>query len=200
MQLKLFEPGDFLTIREASDWASQYLGKNVTNSNIAYLINYGRIHKYGENGDSFVSKNELINYYKSFNGKREVHYKSKIGDDLNWALSFDQYKEAETTKHVHRLHPYKGKFIPQLVEYFLDSHTDNFKKQIYFKKGDIVLDPFSGSGTTLVQSCELGMHGIGIDVSAFSSLIGNCKVARYDMADIQNQINRISKAFKEFLS
>lgn len=33
MQLKLFEPGDFLTIREASDWASQYLGKNIANSN-----------------------------------------------------------------------------------------------------------------------------------------------------------------------
>jgi len=40
------------------------------------------------------------------------------------------------------LHPYKGKFIPQLVEYFLDSHTDEFKKEVYFHKGDIVLDPF----------------------------------------------------------
>ena len=57
MQLKLFEPGDFLTIREASDWASQHLGKNVTASNISYLVNYGRIHKYRENGDAFVSKN-----------------------------------------------------------------------------------------------------------------------------------------------
>ena len=37
-------------------------------------------------------------------------------------------KEAETTKHVHRLHPYKGKFIPQLVEYFLDSRIYNSNK------------------------------------------------------------------------
>ena len=123
MQLKLFEPGDFLTFKEASEWASQHLKKKVTASNISYLVNYGRIHKYGENGDTFVSRNELTEYYKSFNGSREIHYKNKLGDDLNWALSFDQYKEAETTKHVHRLHPYKGKFIPQLVEYFLDDHT-----------------------------------------------------------------------------
>jgi hypothetical protein len=143
----------------------------VTTSNISYLIQYGRIRKIGNDGTTQVSKQELINYYKSYNGHRELSWKDQLGGDLNWALSFDQYKEAETTKHVHRLHPYKGKFIPQLVEYFLDSHTDNFKKEACFKKGDIVLDPFSGSGTTMVQSCELGMHAIGIDVSVFNALI-----------------------------
>ncbi|MCZ2126875.1 MAG: site-specific DNA-methyltransferase [Anaerolineales bacterium] len=188
-----------LTIKEASEWATQYTQKTVTTSNISYLIQYGRIKKSGDNGSTRVILKDLIDYYESYNGQREVLWKDQLGADLNWALSFDQYKEAETTKHIHRLHPYKGKFIPQLVEYFLDSHTDSFKTETYFKKGDIVLDPFSGSGTTMVQSCELGIHAVGIDVSAFNALIGNCKVAKYDLTDVQNEINRVTKSLKIFL-
>ncbi len=196
----MFNRDELLTIKEASEWATGYLGKNVTTSNISYLIQYGRIKRFNGNGTTKISKKDLIEYYKSYNGYREISWKNRLGEDLNWALSFDQYKEAETTKHVHRLHPYKGKFIPQLVEYFLDSHTDNFKKAIYFKKGDIILDPFSGSGTTMVQTCELGMHAVGIDVSAFNTLIGNCKIAKYDLIDVQAEIYRITKRLKEFIS
>lgn len=150
-----------LTIKEASIWASEYLKKNVTASNISYLIQYGRVKKAGNNGSTLISKSDLLRYYEAYAGKREDNWKNKLGDDLNWSLSFDYLKEADTTKHVHRLHPYKGKFIPQLVEYFLSGRTDTFKGEVYFKKGDIVLDPFCGSGTTLVQANELGMHAIG---------------------------------------
>jgi len=152
-QLTFFEEEKkLIDLREASKWASQYLNRKVTISNISYLLQYGRIRKYGSNGNPLINIEELKNYYDSFN--KEKQWKEILGGDLNWHLSFVEYKESERTKHVHRLHPYKGKFIPQLVEYFLDSHTDEFKKDIYFHKGDIVLDPFCGSGTTLVQANE----------------------------------------------
>ena len=190
---------EYLTVKEASKWATKYLKKNVTSSNISYLVQYGLIRKYGDNGNTQISVNELQEYYNSYNGDRESDWKQKLGDDLNWELSFQQYKEAETTKHVHRLHPYKGKFIPQLVEYFIDDHTDKFKKEVYFQKGDIILDPFAGSGTTLVQSSESGMHAIGIDVSAFNSLISNCKISRFNLVDVQLELNRITEVLKTYL-
>ena len=191
---------ELLSIKDASKWASEHLKKNVTTSNISYLIQYGKVKKYGNNGKTAVNKFDLINYYKSFNGQRETDWREKLGEDLNWTLSFDNLKEKDTTKHIHRLHPYKGKFIPQLVEYFIDNHTDNFKKEVYFKKGDIILDPFSGSGTTMVQANELGMHAIGIDISAFNSLIANVKVGKVDFDDLNNELKRITNSLKEYIS
>ncbi len=190
---------EFLTIKEASEWATSYTGKSVTTSNIAYLIQYGLIKKIGENGSTQVAQAELITYYDKFLTSRENYFKKQLGEDLNWALSFEQYKEAETTKHVHRLHPYKGKFIPQLVEYFLDNHTDKFKTEIYFKKGDIVLDPFAGSGTTLVQASELGINAVGVDISVFNSLITNCKLTQHDIADLKKELDNITKELENFI-
>ncbi len=190
---------ELLTIKEASKWATNYLKKQVTTSNISYLIQYGRVPKIGDNGSTLVLKEDLIKYYKQNNRTKEERWKDKLGDDLNWTLSFSQYKESETTKHVHRLHPYKGKFIPQLVEYFLDSHTDKFKKEVFFKKGDTVLDPFCGSGTTLVQASELGINAIGVDVSAFNTHISNAKIGRYNLKLIEETAKDISLKLKDYL-
>lgn len=174
-----------LTVHEASKWASCRFGRDITPANITYLINYGRIPKLQTGGGATaVSAASLETYYQSWRGRRERAYKSALGDDVNWRLSFEECKESETTKHVHRLHPYKGKFIPQLVEYFLDSRTDEFKTEAVFQTGDIVLDPFCGSGTTLVQAAELGMHAVGADISHFNAMIANLKTCRIDPAAV----------------
>jgi hypothetical protein len=77
--------------------------------------------------------------------------------NLNWRER--DLPEKLRTKHVHKLHPYLGKYVPQLVEIFLRK----FKPQT-------VCDPFCGSGTTLVEANVLGITSIGCDISAFNSV------------------------------
>jgi hypothetical protein len=97
--------------------------------------------------------------------------------DLSWSET--ALPERERTKHVHRLHPYHGKFIPQLVEALLDR---------YLAPGDHVLDPFAGSGTTLVQALESGLDATGVDVAAFNCLLMRVKTAHYDVAELGDEL------------
>jgi len=91
-----------LTIREATKWAAKFLNKQVSTSNISYLIQYGRIRKFSENGEVWIDIADLENYYKSYYHTKEDKWKRRLCNDLNWALSFSEYKESKTTKHVHR--------------------------------------------------------------------------------------------------
>ncbi len=96
--------------------------------------------------------------------------------DLELSWSEDALPQVERTKHVHSLHPYLGKFIPQLVETFL---------RRYFRAGDCVYDPFVGSGTTLVEANAFGAHAIGCDISAFNCLLSRVKTQRYPVATLE---------------
>jgi len=190
---------ELLSVGQASQWASDYLDRPVTTSNISYLIQYAKIKKYlDEEKKIKINLNELKEYYDENLVKKQESWKSQLGKDLNWALSFSHLRESDTTKHVHRLHPYKGKFIPQLVEYFLDSHLNTFKKKVFFKEGNTILDPFMGSGTTLVQSSEIGLHSIGIDVSDFNCLISKVKIEEYDLVRLDRKARDICFKTREF--
>jgi DNA modification methylase len=96
-------------------------------------------------------------------------YQRLGGLHLSWSEA--ELPERERTKHVHRLHPYLGKYVPQLVEALLER---------YVRPGGRVLDPFAGSGTTLVQALESGHDAVGVDVAAFNCLLMRVKTSRYD--------------------
>jgi DNA methylase len=109
--------------------------------------------------------------------------------DLELSWSERELPERERTKHVHRLHPYLGKFVPQLVEALLAR---------YVARGGSVLDPFAGSGTTLVQSLESGHDATGVDVAAFNCLLMRVKTARYnefvlgsEVRDVLGRLGRV---------
>jgi hypothetical protein len=105
--------------------------------------------------------------------------------DLELAWSEHELPERERTKHVHRLHPYLGKYVPQLVETFLTR---------YATEGDLVWDPFCGSGTTLVEANAFGARAAGCDVSAFNCLLARVKTAEYDPPALLSDVVRLSAA------
>ena len=100
-----------------------------------------------------------------------------VDRDLSW--SEQDLPERERTKHVHRLHPYLGKFVPQLVEALLARHLPRSGR---------ILDPFAGSGTTLVQALEDGRDATGIDVAAFNCLLMKVKTAEYNVFTLENEV------------
>ena len=100
----------------------------------------------------------------------------RIDLDLSW--SERDLPERVRTKHVHRLHPYLGKFIPQLVEALLSRHVPPGR----------VLDPFAGSGTTLVQALESGYDATGADVAAFNCLLMRVKTREYNPFVLESEL------------
>jgi DNA methylase len=100
-----------------------------------------------------------------------------IDHELSW--SEEQLPERERTKHVHRLHPYLGKFVPQLAETLLRRRLP---------AGGMVYDPFAGSGTTLVEASVLGMPSVGVDVSAFNCMLMRVKTGLHDLATVEAEL------------
>jgi len=103
-----------------------------------------------------------------------------LDPELSW--SEKDLPERERTKHVHRLHPYLGKFVPQLVEIFLNRH---------FTKDSVILDPFAGSGTTLVETSTFGCASVGVDISAFNALLCRVKTAEYNPFVVETNLRAV---------
>ena len=105
-------------------------------------------------------------------------------DALNMNWREKDLPERIRTKHVHRLHPYLGKFIPQIVEIFLRKFEPT-----------TVCDPFCGSGTTLVEAASLGINAVGCDISEFNTLMTKVKTAKYYLdlleSEVHDALNRV---------
>jgi hypothetical protein len=112
---------------------------------------------------------------------------SEIDLELSW--SERDLPERERTKHVHRLHPYLGKFIPQLVEALLGR---------YVPRAGRVLDPFAGSGTTLVQALESGHGAVGVDIAAFNCLLMRVKTRKYDLFALESELRDVVRRVEAF--
>jgi SAM-dependent methyltransferase len=81
-------------------------------------------------------------------------------------------RRQSTRYSAHGLHEYRGKFNPQVVR--------AIGNLFCLEPGDCVLDPFCGSGTTLLESAHIGWNAVGIDINPLGVLIANSKLAAFN--------------------
>ena len=91
-----------------------------------------------------------------------------------------------TRYSVHGLHEYKGKFNPQVVRAILNIFN--------IETGHRVLDPFCGSGTTLVECSHIGATGYGVDLNPFAVFVANAKLQALSTpgVELSNVLQRLS--------
>lgn len=77
-------------------------------------------------------------------------------------------KRKEPKYATHGIHAYKGKFYPQLVKGLINISA--------VPLGSTVLDPFCGSGTTILEAFLNGMRGVGCDMHPLAVKIASAKV------------------------
>jgi len=113
-------------------------------------------------------------YFRRINGKETYHYRicavAPIQVDKSASIRRRTFFEANLFKTgyaTHGLFPYRGKFHPQMIKAIMNI--------IGLKKGDTVLDPMVGSGTTCLEASIIGVNSIGIEKSPFCCLMSEAK-------------------------
>lgn len=98
-------------------------------------------------------------------------YNRKIDD-------FWSFKTADTKEYTHCYHSYPAMMIPQVARTLLADYAPEGKLAL-------VLDPYAGSGTTLVESSIIGVKSIGTDLNPLARFMSKVKNTHYSLEDIQ---------------
>lgn len=89
---------------------------------------------------------------------------------------------------THGIHAYTAKLIPHIARYFIEKYTLG---------SDIILDPFCGSGTTLLEAKLLGRNTIGVDINPLAKLISEVKTTPLDIHELNLAISLIKEKVKK---
>ncbi len=114
----------------------------------------------------------------------------RIAPDPSWA--FAEATRAQTRYITHGYYTYPAKFIPQLAARLIRELT---------KEDEMVVDPFMGSGTTIVEAMVQGRVGVGVDINPVAYLVARAKATPLEPTalervyeTLQNQLEAPARA------
>jgi DNA modification methylase len=92
-----------------------------------------------------------------------------------------------TYKGIYAMHKYWSKKPPNIVAYFIEK---------YSKKGDLVLDPFSGYGVTGIEALRLGRKPILIDLNLIATFISRVIINPLNLNEVKNTFKFLQEKVK----
>lgn len=95
----------------------------------------------------------------------------------------------DVNTYTHGFHKYPAKFIPQIPKWAIRKYLNGIKDKN-------ILDPFCGSGTTLVEGILAGYNVIGIDIDPLSAMISKVKTTRVDETELKKISSWLVKEIK----
>lgn len=105
---------------------------------------------------------------------------STIPIDRSWSFSEKTIKD--TSYITHGYYTYPAKFIPQLASRLIKE---------YSQEDDVIIDPFMGSGTTIVEAIVNNRVGIGTDINNIAYLIAKVKTTPIPAMKLLHEFNKI---------
>ena len=84
-----------------------------------------------------------------------------------------------------RIHPYPARFIREIPKSLIEA--------LGCPQDSIILDPFCGSGTTIVEAQRCGIESVGIDINPIACLISRVKTQPLQVNSFMNAVNRVSE-------
>jgi len=89
---------------------------------------------------------------------------------------------------THHIHKYPAKLIPHIPFYFINKFSN---------ENDTILDPFCGSGTTLLESILNGRNALGIELNPIARLIAKVKTTPLDVQELKDVSKLCYKEIKK---
>ena len=93
------------------------------------------------------------------------------------------FREANTKEYTHCFHTYPAMMIPQIARKLL---------KMYGTEGGWLLDPYCGTGTSLVEASLFGMHSVGCDINPLVRLIATAKSTPICLSTLDETLNRLN--------